>query len=161
MASLKVWHFIPNPLDLSDSLVYISYYGYTVGYALIGFGGWGLPDTSVIEHAPAEYIVYLKAGYRESSTTNWEYFHKSIRYNSEIYETQNILMFMPIPTSNGNYVSAHLVGNLTVSPEYDNNQWKIDISMEAYLSNNTIQYPQRSSVLEASVVALQGINIYY
>lgn len=156
-----MWHFIPNPLSLEESLVTISYYGFSLGYALINFNSWGLPDTSVIEHAPIEYIVYLKAGYRESSTTDWTYFDKNIRYNSEMYEIQNILVFMPVPTSNGNYVSAHLVGNLTVSPEYNNNQWKINVSMEAYLSNNTIQYPNRSSVLEANVVALQGLNIYY
>lgn len=156
-----MWHFIPNPLSLEESLVTISYTGYSIGYTIVRFNSWVLPDTSVIEHAPTEYIVYLKAGYRESSTADWNYFHKNIRYNSEMYETQNILVFMPVPTSNGNYVSAHLVGNLTVSPEYNNNQWVIDLSMEAYLSNNTIQHPGRSSVLEASVVALQGLNIYY
>lgn len=156
-----MWHFIPNPLSLEESLVTISYYGFSIGYALIGFNSWALPDTSVIEHAPIEYTVYLHVGYRESKTADWTYFDKNIRYNSEMHETQNILMFMPIPTSNGNYVSAHLVGNLTVSPEYNNNQWKIDLSAEAYLSNNTTEYPQRSAVLEFSVIALRGINIYY
>lgn len=160
MASLKVWHFIPNPLDLSDSLVRVSYIGYSTGYAIVSFNSWVLPDTSVIEHAPIEYTVFLHVGYRESNTADWKYFDKNIRYNSEMNETHNILMFMPIP-ANSNYVSAHLVGNLTVSPEYNNNQWIIDLNMAAYLSDNTMQYPGRSAVLEVGVVALQGLNIYY
>ena len=161
MASLKVWHFIPSPFSLEESLVTISYYGYSKGDALIEFNGWGLPDISMMEHAPTEYMLYLHAGYRENNTAEWKYFDKTIRYNSEMYETHNVLMFMPIYTGNSNCVSAHLFGNLTVNPDYNNNQWTINIDTTAYLSNNTIQYPNRSSVLEFNVIALQGINIYY
>lgn len=161
MASLKVWHFIPNPFSLEESLVAIDYYGYSNGEAFIQFNGWGLPDISIMEHAPTEYMLYLHAGYRENNTAGWNYFDKTIRYNSEMNETQNVFMLMPIYTGNSNYVAAHLFGNLTVNPDYNNNQWTITIDTTAYLSNNTIQYPNRSSVLEVNVIALQGINIYY
>ena len=161
MASLKVWHFIPNPFSLEESLVTIDYYGYSAGTALIEFNGWGLPDISIMEHAPTEYMLYLHVGYRENNTASWKYFDKTIRYNSEMSETHNVLMFMPIYTGNSNCVSAHLFGNLTVNPNYDNNQWTINIDTTAYLYNNTIQYPNRSSVIEFNVIALQGINIYY
>ena len=156
-----MWHFIPNPLSLEESLVTIDYYGYSKGEGYIEFNGWGLPDISIMEHAPTEYVVYLHVGYRENNTANWKYFDKNIRYNSEMYETHTVLMFMPIYTGNSNYVAAHLFGNLTVNPEYNNNKWKITIDTTAYLSDNTIQYPNRSSVIEFNVIALQGINIYY
>lgn len=156
-----MWHFIPNPLALEDSLVSINYYGYTEGDAAIGFNGWGLPDISIMEHAPTEYMFYLHVGYRENNTASWKYFDKTIRCNSEMSETHNVLMFMPIYTGNSNCVAAHLFGNLTVNPDYNSNQWTIIINTTAYLSNNTIQYPSRSSVLEFNVIALQGINIYY
>ena len=156
-----MWHFIPNPFSLEESLVTINYYGYTEGDASIEFNGWGLPDISIMEHAPTEYMLYLHAGYRENNTADWKYFDKTIRYNSEMYETQNVLVFMPIYTGNSNYVAAHLVGKLTVNPNYGGNRWTIIINTTAYLSNDTIQYPNRSSVIEANVIALQGINIYY
>lgn len=156
-----MWHFIESPFDLEESLVEIDYYGYTKGEALIEFNGWGLPDTSIMEHAPTEYMLYLHVGYRENNTADWKYFDKTIRYNPELHETYNVLMFMPINTGDGNYVAAHLFGNLTVNPDYNNNRWKITIDTMAYASDNTIQYPNRSSLIEFNVFALQGINIYY
>lgn len=161
MASLKVWHFIPNPFSLEESLVTINYYGYSIGEASIEFNGWGLPDVSIMEHAPTEYMLYLHVGYRENNTADWKYFDKTIRYNSEIHETHNVLMFMPIYTGDSKYVAAHLFGNLTVNPDYTNNQWTINIDTTAYLSDNKIQYPNRSSVIEFNDIALLGINIYY
>lgn len=156
-----MWHFIESPFSLEESLVEIDYYGYSIGEASIEFNGWGLPDVSIMEHAPTEYMLYLHAGYRENNTADWKYFDKTIRYNPEIQETPNVLMFMPIYTSDGNYVAAHLSGDLTINPNYNNNRWKININTTAYSSDGKIRYPNRHSDLEVNVIALRGINIYY
>ena len=74
-----MWHFIPNPLSLGESLVTLNYIGAGDGYGEIQFTSWVLPDASIIEHAPTEYIMYVNVGYRESNTTNWAYFNKNIR----------------------------------------------------------------------------------
>ena len=161
MASLKVWHFIPNPFDLSDSIATVVYSGTSAGSASIEFNGWGLPDVSIMSHAPTEYIVYLATAYRENNTSDWNYFSKNIRYNVGMYETQNILMFMPSLTYNSAYLAAHLVGNLTVSTNFTDNKWIIQVDIMAYLPNTPIQYPINSSIVKADTVAIQGINIYY
>lgn len=161
MASLKVWHFIPNPFDLSDSFATVVYSGTSAGTANIEFTGWGLPDVSIMSNAPTEYIVYLSAGYREDNNSDWNYFSKNIRYNAGMYETQNILMFMPSLTYNNAYRAAHLVGNLMVSTNFTDNKWIIQVDIMAYLPNTPIQYPKDSSVVKADTVAFQGINIYY
>ena len=156
-----MWHFIPNPFDLSDSLVTIVYSGTSAGSADIEFTGWGLPDASIMSNAPTEYIVYLSAGYREDSNSDWNYFSKNIRYSAGMYEAQNILMFMPSLTYNRAYLAAHLVGNLMISTDFTNNKWIIQVDIMAYLPNTPIQYPKDSSVVKADTAALRGINIYY
>lgn len=62
-----MWHFIPNPFSLEESLVTIDYYGYSAGTALIEFNGWGLPDISIMEHAP-QNICYICTSATEKTT---------------------------------------------------------------------------------------------
>lgn len=162
MASLKVWHFFPNPLDLSDSWVSVIYTGAADGRGEIPFTGWGLPDASIMEHAPTEYIISVNVGYRENNTAGWRRFQKNIRYNSEMYESQNVLIFMSSLTDNNTYATAQMVGNLSVNPDFVNNSWIIYMkNVMAYLPNGTHQYPRNSNVFDANAVAMQGINIYY
>lgn len=156
-----MWHFIPSPLSLEESLVEINYYGYSTGDAFLELNGWELPDASIMEHAPTEYMFYLHVGFRKNNTADWKYFDKNIRCNSETHETYNILMYMPSYIGDGKYVAAHLFGNLTIQHNYNDNRLETIIDTTAYLSDNTIQYPNRSSVLEFNVFALRGINIYY
>lgn len=161
MASLKVWHFFPNPLALSDSIVSIGYYGPYNGEAFVEFNGWGLPDASVIEHAPTEYIAYLKVGYRQSNTAEWMFFEENIRCNPKMYETQNILMFLPYLTNDSTYVAAYLEGHWTVVANFTQNKWEIAIDSRVFLPNSSIQYPQNSDLASVNTIALQGVNIYY
>ena len=56
-----MWHFFSNPSPtLSSSLVELSKVSATGAEGHVPITGWGLPDTSIIANAPAEYIVYLK-----------------------------------------------------------------------------------------------------
>lgn len=161
MASLKVWHFFKNPLDLNDAWVTIGYYSYSEGSVDVGFTNWGLPDVSILELAPTEYIVGLKVRYRETKTAEWQSLVKNIRYNSEMSELQNIIVFMTTMPGGDAYTSAHAAGNLTVSSNYNTNMWGIVLRVTAYFPGDVVQYPQRSSVFEANNIAVQGVNIYY
>ena len=160
MASLKVWHFFSNPLELSDSLFSLSWLSPTSAEGYVDFTSWGLPDTSVIVGAPAEYIVYLRVGLRKNNTDKWTFFVRNFRYNSKAEETNNILIFMPFTTAREVYEANHLVGTGTVTLDSDNNRWRIHISALAYLANGEIHSSQDSAV-SADAAALQGVNIYY
>ena len=157
-----MWHFIPNPLSLGESLVTLNYVGAGDGYGEIQFTSWVLPDASIMEHAPTEYIMYVNVGYRESNTTNWAYFNKNIRYNSEMRESPNVLIFMSSRASNGKYVTAHMVGSLSVEPNFTDKKWEVYMDgVMAYLPSGAGEYPKNSTIFEANQVAMQGINIYY
>ena len=160
MASLKVWHFIPSPFAISDSLISISYNDYlnAVGYG--EWTGWSLPDVSIMEHAPTEYIGYLLVKYRSSNTSGWTNYPQIIRYNNEAYG-RNILAFLPYSIDQSTYVAAHLEGMWKVTIDSTNNRWKIDISTLAYTYNESIQSPQNSDVINVDVMSIRGINIYY
>ena len=161
MASLKVWHFFPNPLDLSDAWTTLLYTNNTEGRGEVPTTGWGLPDVSIIKFAPTEYIVNVLVRYRKNNTAGWKSFSKNIRYNDEMYETQNVIVFMPYVDDNVAYTSAHAAGNLTVNKNYDANNWVIYLELLAYLPGDIIQFPKESGVFEANQVAMQGVNIYY
>ena len=155
-----MWHFFKNPLGLSDSLFSLSNVSPTSAEGYVDFTSWGLPDTSVIVGAPAEYIVYLRVGLRKSNKDNWTFFVRNFRYNSEVEEPKNILMFMPFTIAQETYEATHLVGTGTVTLDSNNNRWKIHISALAYLPNGEIHSSQDSAV-SADAAALQGVNIYY
>lgn len=155
-----MWHFFKNPLGLSDSLFSLSNVGPASAEGYVDFTSWGLPNTSVIVGAPAEYIVYLRVGVRKSNKDNWTFFTRNFRYNSEVDETHNILMFMPFTTAQEVYETNHLVGTGTVTLDSNNNRWKIHISALAYLASGEIHSSQDSAV-SADAAALQGVNIYY
>lgn len=156
-----MWHFFKNPLDLVDAWITIEYYGSTIGSGYINFNGWGLPDTSILELAPTEYILGLKIRYREDKTADWKSFVRNIRCSSEMSESHNIAIFVATMVGGGAYAAAHVFGNLTVSSEYTDNRWGVSIDVAAYFPGDVVQYPQRSSVFEANNVAMQGVNIYY
>lgn len=161
MASLKVWHFIPNPLALSDSFITLSFMDRLNAEGYVEWTGWELPDTSIIEHAPKEYMAYLRVDYRISNTASWEPHIKTVIYNTEVFNQNNVFMFMPNSIDQSTYSAAFLKGVWSASPDSTNNRWKIITSMMVYLSNGSIQSLQNSDVVMLATMALQGINIYY
>lgn len=161
MASLKVWHFIPNPLALSDSFITLSFTDRLNAVGYVEWTGWSLPDTSIIEHAPKEYMAYLRVDYRISNTASWVPHIKTVIYNTEVFNQNNVFMFMPNSIDQSTYSAAFLKGAWSAAPESANNRWKIITSMMAYLSNDSIQSLQNSDVVMLSTMALRGINIYY
>lgn len=160
MASLKVWHFIPNPLDLNDSLVAISYNDYLNAVGYVEWTSWTLPDVSIMEHAPTEYIGYLGVSYRSSNTGGWAHYPQVIRYNNEAYG-RNILAFLPYSIDQSTYAAAYLEGMWNVTIDSTNNRWKIMISTLAYTYSESIQSPQNSDVIMVDTIAIRGLNIYY
>ena len=91
-----MWHFIPSPYALSDdgSLFTLSYEDHlnAVGYA--EWTGWRLPDISIMEHAPKEYMAYMLVRHRPTNTASWQPSPQIIRYNTETYG-RNIITFIP------------------------------------------------------------------
>ena len=162
MASLKVWHFFSNPSPtLSSSLVELSKVSATSAAGHVPITGWGLPDTSIIANAPAEYIVYLKVGLRKQDSDDWTFYEQSFRCNSKAQEPNNIFMFMPLPPATGTYETTRLRGTGKVTFEADHQRWRIHVGALAYMPNNTIHDSQNSSLVSPNAVSLQGVNIYY
>ena len=160
MASLKVWHFIPSPFELNDSLITLSYSDNKNAVGHVEWTGWRLPDVSIMEHAPTEYMAYLLVYHRSSNTASWKPYPQIIRYNTETYG-RNILAFLPYSIDQSTYVAAHLEGIWKVTIDSTNNRWKIDISTLAYTYNESIQSPQNSDVVMVDTMSIRGINIYY
>lgn len=160
MASLKVWHWFKNPLGISESLFSLTTLGLTSAAGYVDFTNWGLPDTSVIVGAPAEYIVYLRVGLRKSNKDNWTFFVRNFRCNSEVTETNNILMFMPFTIAQEKYEATHLIGHGSVTLDAPNNRWRIYIDTLAYLPDGE-KHTTQDSAVSADAAALQGVNIYY
>ena len=160
MASLKVWHFIPSPFEIRDSLIELRSNDNlnAVGYA--EWTSWRLPDISIMEHAPTEYMAYLRVYYRPNNTASWGPYPQNIRYNTEM-SGRNILVFIPHTLDNSTYTAAHLEGIWKVTIDSTNNRWKIDISTLAYVPNGSIQSPQTSDLVTANTMSIRGINIYY
>ena len=160
MASLKVWHWFENPLEPSNRLVALNTLSPSTAAGYVEFTNWGLPDTSVIANAPANYIAYLRVGLRDSNKDNWEYFTQTFRCSSGIDEPNNVVMFMPRITSGYNYNVTYLRGDLEITVDSANNRWKIHIFAIAYLPDGQNHATQDSAV-SADGAALQGVNIYY
>ena len=158
MASLKVWHFFSNS---SPAIVELSKISATSAEAHIPITGWGLPDTSIIVNAPAEYIVYLKVGLRKQDSDDWTFYEQSFRCNSKARELNNIFMFMPLPPDTGTYETTRLRGTGSVTFEADYQRWRIHVGALVYMPNNTIHDSQNSSLVSLTGVSLQGVNIYY
>lgn len=160
MASLKVWHFFPNPLGVDHNLTSLTYTDNYHAYGYVDFTNWGFPDTSIIVGAPTEYIAYLPVKYRTINNSTWHDYGTSVRYNTEIYDLMNISMFLTYELDGGTYDAVHVVGHWTVT-DSANNRWKIDISMLAYSSKFEILAPHNNSYVDSNQIAIQGVNIYY
>lgn len=162
MASLKVWHFIPSPFNLSDdgSLFTLSYEDYlnAVGYA--EWTGWSLPDISIMEHAPTEYMAYMLIRHRPTNTANWQPSPQIIRYNTKTFG-RNINTFIPYTLDQSTYSAIHLEGLWGVVIDRANNRWKILVSVLAYTPSGSIQSPQNSDLVMVESMSIRGINIYY
>lgn len=162
MASLKVWHFIPSPYALSDdgSLFTLSYNDHlnAVGYA--EWTGWSLPDISIMEHAPTEYMAYMLVRHRPTNSASWNPSPQIIRYNTETFG-RNIVTFIPNTLDGSTYSATHLEGVWSVVIDSTNNRWKIYVSMLAYAPSGSIQNFQNSDIVMVESMSIRGLNIYY
>lgn len=157
-----MWHFIESPYALSDdgSLFTISFYDYLNAKGYAEWTGWNLPDISIMEHAPKEYLGYMLVRYRPNNTASWDPYPLAIRYNTNLFG-HNILKFLPRSLDQSTYSAVHLDGGWAVRVDSTNNRWIIIVTMLAYFPNDSIQNFQNSDLVRIESMSIRGINIYY
>ena len=156
-----MWHWFENPKPLIERLVALSAITAVSAEGYVDFTGWGLPDTSVIVDAPAEYVAELRIDLRKTSSDNWARYNRSFRYNSASQKQPNIFMFMPISLGSGSYEPVYLEGTGAVTLDSDNNRWRIFVQAVAYFSNGKNIAAFDGSVINANIAIIHGVNIYY
>ena len=156
-----MWHWFENPKPLVERLIALSVITSVSAEGYVDFTDWGLPDTSVIVGAPAEYVLELRTDLRKTSSDNWARYNRAFRYSSANQGQPNFLMFMPISLGSGNYEAVYLEGTGMVTLDSDNNRWRIFVQAVAYFSNGKNVAAFEGSVVNANIAAIHGVNIYY
>ena len=161
MASLKVWHWFENPKPVAERLTALSTITASSAEGYINFTGWGLPNTSVIVGAPAEYAAELRIDLRKTSSDNWARYSRSFECSSAEKSQSNLLMFMPISRGSGVYEGVYLSGTGLITLDSDNNRWRIFVQAAAYFSDGKVVAAYEGSIVNANLAAIHGVNIYY
>ena len=156
-----MWHFFQNPKPNTQRPIALSAITAASGEGYVYLTDWGLPDTSVIAGAPAEYILELGVDLRKTSSDNWVRYSRALRYSSAEQSESNVLTFMPISTGSGSYEPVFLSGAIRVTLDSDNNRWRIFLQVAVYFSNNKVVAGLEGTIVNANIASIDGVNIYY